>query len=386
VNSELPAPPISRRPVKILLVDDRQENLHALESLLKSDQIEIHKAASGRDALELLLNHEFAVALLDVQMPEINGFELAELMRGSDQTKKIPIIFVTARAIDPQDTFLGYEAGAVDFLFKPLDPRIVRNKVQVFLQLEEQRLLIQSQIQQLEAALRVREEFLSIASHELKTPLATLSFQLQVTARQVDVRKGTAPSPEKLTQIFESANRQVMKLTNMIDDLLDISRIQAGKLSISVSPVDLSPLISEVVERLSQQLEQAGCTVRLDIEKSLIVPCEAVRVEQVLVNLISNVIKYAAGSVMTVTLRHDLQYAQLSVCDQGPGIPEEKLGAVFERFERLGLDKNVSGLGLGLYIVKQIMKAHDGDITIQSRPGEGTVFEARFPLLADRGF
>lgn len=369
-----------RQPVKVLLVDDRKENLHALETLLKRDHTEIHKAYSGREALELLLHHEFAVALLDVQMPEIDGFELAELMRGSDQTKKIPIIFVTAGAIDSKRTFRGYEAGAVDFLHKPLDPRIVKSKVQVFLQLEEQRLLIQAQLQQLESALHVREEFLSIASHELKTPLTSLGLQFQVARRGLDLNQGAVPPREKLVQTFDLASRQISKLTHVIDELLDVSRIQSGKLAVSFSPVDLSLLAREVTERLGEQINQAKCRVRFELTDSLVVQCEAFRVEQVLINLISNVTKYAAGTPMTIATSRDSEFAYLTVRDEGPGIPEEKLTTVFERFERVGQNKSIAGLGLGLYIVKQIMKAHHGDISVRSKLGEGSEFIARFPL------
>jgi len=163
---------------KVLLVDDRKENLQALESLLANKSVEIFKALSGRDALELLLVHDFALALLDVQMPEINGFELAELMRGAERSKNVPIIFVTAGAIDPKHTFRGYEAGAVDFLYKPLDPRIVRGKVSVFLELDRQRQMLSN----LAMKLSHQQTWLRTILDMMPTPLEIFChFQNRIT-------------------------------------------------------------------------------------------------------------------------------------------------------------------------------------------------------------
>lgn len=365
---------------KVLMVDDRKENLLALEFLLQSEHTQIFKAYSGRDALELLLEHRFALALLDVQMPEINGFELAELMRGSELTKEIPIIFVTAGAIDAKHTFRGYEAGAVDFLYKPLDPRIVKSKVEVFLRMEEQRLQIQTQMAQLQTAIKAREDFLSIASHELRTPLTSLSLQLQLARRSIKLEEGIIPAPEKIVKTLELASRQVSKLARLTDDLLDISRIHAGKLSVIKANVDLAALVREVIERLRPQLDQAGCSLGLELTEPMIVPCEAFRFEQVLTNLISNVIKYAPGTPITVKLQRANNHAVLTVSDRGHGIPEDKLETIFDRFERVDAPIGVSGLGLGLYIVKQIMIAHGGDIHATSTVGQGTTFTGTLPI------
>src|SRR6202042_1099169 len=161
------ARPMMAEAIKVLLVDDTPENLVALEALLRRDGVELLKAASGAEALELLLVHEVSLALLDVQMPEMDGFELAELMRGAERTKHVPIIFVTAGSRDPSRVFKGYESGAVDFLFKPIDPHILRSKVDVFLELAQQR-------QELANALRLNEMFVGIVGHDLRNPLAAM--------------------------------------------------------------------------------------------------------------------------------------------------------------------------------------------------------------------
>jgi signal transduction histidine kinase len=368
---------------KVLLVDDRVENLLALESLLAdlpSQKVQICKAQSGREALELLLKGDFALALLDVQMPEINGFELAELMRGSEKTMAIPIIFVTAGAIDTKHTFMGYEAGAVDFLYKPLDPRSVRSKVRVFLELEEKRLVIKAQMEELTKALRFRDEFLSMVSHELKTPLTSLRLQLQMTLRRLTKKEGAPIDFDKLLKTFTSADRQVVNLNRLIEELIDVSRIRTGQMTIHPMALDLSLVAKEVFERMSEQLKLAQCPVKFELEEPLMVNCDSLRIEQVITNLLSNAVRYAPHGLITIRSWSDKNFAYLSIQDSGQGIRLEKQKTIFERFERDSKDPGIDGLGLGLYIVKQIVTAHRGDIELVSPPGEGAIFTLKLPL------
>jgi signal transduction histidine kinase len=370
---------------KVLLVDDRVDNLLALESLLAdlpSQRVQIYKAQSGREALELLLKDDFALALLDVQMPEINGFELAELMRGSEKTMAIPIIFVTAGAIDTKHTFMGYEAGAVDFLYKPVDPRIVRSKVRVFLELEEKRLVIQAQMEELTKALRARDEFLSMVSHELKTPLTSLRLQLQMTLRRLTQNEGATVDFDKLLKTFTSADRQVVNLNRLIEELIDVSRIRTGHMTIHPLALNLSLVAKEVVERMSEQLKIAACPVKLERQEPLMVSCDSLRIEQVITNLLSNAARYAPHGLITVRSWSDKNFAYLSIKDSGAGIRLEKQKTIFDRFERDSKDPGIDGLGLGLYIVKQIVKVHRGEIDLVSPPGEGATFTLKLPLKA----
>jgi len=365
--------------INILIVDDRPENLISLENLLKEDDVVIYKAQSGIEALELLLKHGFALALLDVQMPEMNGFELAELMRGKEKTKNIPIIFVTAGAIDAQHTFMGYDAGAVDFLYKPLDTRIVKSKVKVFKELEQQKLIIQDQLTQLSQALKWRDDFLSIASHELKTPITSMRLQTQITERSLQKSETKSLSPEKLEKYFSTSNKQLDKLTRLIDDLLDTTRIRAGKLTVEPVEVNFSILIEDILERYEDQLQNANCLLELAIQKDVMVYCDPFRAEQVIINLISNAIKYAHGKPIAIKLSQEHGQAFVTISDSGPGIAPEKMDAIFERFKRGNKHEGISGLGLGLYIAKQVMDAHHGSITVKSTPGFGSTFTINFP-------
>lgn len=365
----------------ILIVDDKPQNIISLENVLQEDDVTIYKAYSGCEALELLLVHDFALAILDVQMPEMNGFELAELMRGKEQTKSIPIIFVTAGAIDPKFTFMGYDAGAVDFLYKPIDVRIVKSKVKVFKELAKQKQIIKNQIDQLSQALKWRDEFLSIASHELKTPLTTLSLQNQMALLKVGRENApTSLDNAKLKQLFTNNGKQLSKLNRLIEDLLDTTKIKAGTLTVTPERINFSNLVKEVLDRYYEQLAHMK-SINLKIEDSVFVNCDAFRTEQVIVNLISNAVKYAPNSDLGITLEKNKNQAILKIKDTGEGIPTDKLNSIFERFKRYNNNKFVNGLGLGLYIVKQIVEAHNGEIQVASENGKGTEFTVSFSLV-----
>ncbi|MEP6823377.1 MAG: response regulator, partial [Ramlibacter sp.] len=211
-------------PANILIVDDLRENLLALEALIRQDGRVIFQAQSGEAALDLMLEHEFALAILDVQMPGMTGLELAELMRGTDKTRGIPIVFVSAAAKDLNYAFAGYESGAIDFLYKPLDTHAVRSKVSAFVEMYRQRqrqenLLVELQAAQtqLQRAVQMRDDFMSMVSHELRTPLNTLFLQAQLRRR---IAAGATLSPEKMQAMVERDEQQIRNILRLIDDML----------------------------------------------------------------------------------------------------------------------------------------------------------------------
>lgn len=372
---------------KILLVDDLQENLIALSGLLKDEDAEVLTARSGEEALELMLSHDFALALLDVQMPNMDGFELAEIMRSTERTRAIPIIFVTAAGNDIQRVFKGYDSGAVDFLHKPLLQKIVLSKVRVFLALEKQRLLLEEKLQSiqeaergLQAALKSRDEFLSIASHELKTPLTSLKLHLQIMEKRSEkLGPEIAFSPENVMKFLGYAEKGLDRLIHLVNDMLDISRVATGKLTLNLEPTDLGALTREVSERLLPILTLSGCQLDLKINDGVAVTLDKFRIEQVITNLLTNAAKYAAECPVTVTVEKSGKMAKLIVADKGPGISPENQKKIFERFERIENDVSVAGLGLGLFISKEIVELHHGTISVHGGPGEGSSFTVQLP-------
>jgi two-component system sensor histidine kinase/response regulator len=374
-------------PVKLLLVDDLDENLLALDALLRRDDLELLKARSGMEALELLLLNDVALALVDVQMPEMDGFELAELMRGSERTSRVPIIFVTAGAREPSRVFQGYDAGAVDFLFKPIDQHILRHKVETFVELHRQRLQLATQMeiirkreeelkrvnQELSATLRLNETFVAAVGHDLRTPLNNVVMSAELLRSQLS----TPGETRVLQRLSASADR----MSKMIDELFDLARArQAGGIPIArQSGVDLLA----VAERIVGELSSSGRELTLDRRGDLRGDWDPDRLGQVLSNLVGNALRHgsAEGGVQIVLDGTDSQQLVVLVRNRGQ-ISPDVMTCLFEPFRR-GQQRAASkdGLGLGLFIVEQIVLAHGGTISAESVDAV-TTFRVVLPRIA----
>jgi signal transduction histidine kinase len=387
---------------KLLIVDDLPENLLALEALIRNDDREVFQASSGDEALALLLQHDFALAILDVQMPGMNGFELAELMRGTEKTRHIPIVFVTAAGRELNYAFKGYESGAVDFLYKPLDGFAVASKVRVFVDLHQQRQETRRQVTALEEArrqqqvllgelqatkgelqlaLRMRDDFMSMVAHELRTPLGVLSLELEIRQQRLTEGKMAFFEPERLARMIAKDRRQVRSMTRLIEDMLDVSRIQNGKLSIRPAPTDLSQMLDRVIGDFSSLVTNSVLT--LAAQPGVTGVWDEFRLEQVVANLLTNALRYGGGKPIEVTLTTTDTHAMLSVRDQGIGIAPKEQQRIFEQFVRVADGAVLNGLGLGLYISRQLVEAHQGEIRVESKLGEGSVFTVVLPLAQE---
>jgi PAS domain S-box-containing protein len=235
---------------------------------------------------------------------------------------------------------------------------------------------------QLEEALRSRDEFLSIASHELKTPITGIKMQMQMALMRLTSPKSEGIDIAKQVKALQTCEGQLNRLTQLIDDLLDVSRIQAGKLDYNFELTNFSEILNEVLEGFSGQLAKANTEVKTFVDEDLQGYWDRTRLEQVLINIVSNALKYAPGSAIVVFAKQDEQSAVISIQDFGPGIPEKERSKIFGRFERLGQTRNVGGLGLGLYISRQIVTAHGGRLELKSSSDPGTTFIFTLPLDA----
>lgn len=386
---------------KILLVDDIRENLIALGALIRSDDLDIHTAESGEAALEMLLKHEFALALLDVQMPAMNGFELAEMMRGSPKSRHIPIIFVTAGGREKQYQFKGYESGAVDFLYKPLDELMVRSKVRIFVDLyrqrsqlaqqnaelqqarHEQEVLVEKLLEtqrRLEQAMHAREEFLSMAALELKTPLTSMLIQVQ--ARRRNLKRGEVENSKQNIHNMLSTNEQELEqVIRLVDDMLDVSRVRLGKLPLRRKLVDLGELAKNVAGAMSQRFELIGAGVHIVCEQPVVGDWDPFRIEQVLINLLDNVLLHAPGSPVDIGIEQNGSMAVVRISDRGAGIAPADQERIFGQFETVKpFGKNT---GVGLYVSRKIAESHGGTINVESQPGKGATFILELPLEAE---
>ena len=356
----------------VLLVDDRPENLLALEGVLKPLGARLVKARSGEDALMHLLRETFAVILLDVQMPRLDGLQTAELIKQREQTRHIPIIFITALSRETAYVFKGYEQGAVDYLLKPIDPEILRAKVRVFCDLYVRG----EQISQRAFESEAKDVFLADVIHELKTPLAAAKAQAQLALHQLGERRTDAGTGRALRLI----SQQIDRLNRLVGDLLEASRLESGLLELQPSHFDLSALIEEMRARMQPLGDRHP--IRVAAPDQLSVFADKDRIEQVLANLLSNAIRYSPkGGPIDVTAEESGKVVHIAIRDHGLGIPEEHQQLVFERFGRAH-GSAFGGLGLGLAISKGIVERHGGRIWVQSsgKPGEGSVFHVEFPV------
>jgi signal transduction histidine kinase len=386
---------------KLLIVDDLPENLLALEALIKRKDRAVFKALSADEALSLLLQHDFALAIIDVQMPEMNGFELAELMRGTERTRSIPIIFVSAAGRERNYAFTGYESGAVDFLHKPLDTHAVKSKVNVFVELYRQKEAIKEQVfaleqsrreqeillQQLQAtrgeleqAVRMRDDFMSIVAHEVRTPLNGLILETQLRKMHLARDNAAAFSLDKMRAMVERDERQIKSLIRLIEDMLDVSRIRTGKLSIRPKRFNLTALVQNLLHNFQPQFAAAECTLSCTAEPVVEGQWDEFRIEQVVSNLLTNALRYGGKNPIDVRVYNTPEHACIEVQDRGIGISEENQKRIFQQFERVSSKAASAGLGLGLFISEQIVSAHGGTITVNSRLNEGALFRVCLPF------
>jgi signal transduction histidine kinase len=373
-------------PVSFLLVDDLEENLLSLEALLRRDGLVLLKARSGDQALELLLQHDVALALVDVQMPGLNGFELAELMRGNERTRRVPIIFVTAGTTDNQRRFRGYEAGAVDFIQKPIEPDILRSKADVFYELYRQRQQIAAQRDELEVhaqalkeADRRKDDFLATLAHELRNPLAPLRNGLDILRRN--------PDGGNAAEIRDMMDRQLVHLVRLIDDLLDVSRVSQGKIELRTDRIKVEDVVEAAIEASRPLIDSAGHSLKTDIPpEPLWVDADHTRMAQVIGNLLNNAAKYTpSGGQIAISARKVDGDVVIDVRDNGIGIPGEMQSKIFQMFAQVDdhLERAQGGLGIGLALVRQLMTLHGGAVTATSAGvGQGSEFSLRLPLAS----
>ncbi len=374
------------QPIHLLLVDDLEENLLALEALLKRESVICLKARSGDEALELLLVHDVALALVDVQMPGMDGFQLAEFMRGNVNARHVPIIFVTAGSADLQRRFRGYEAGAVDFIQKPVETDILRSKAKVFIDLYRQRMEILSQRNELEAsanALRAadrrKNDFIAMLGHELRNPIMALRAGLQLLERQSDERMKAG--------IHARMEVQAHHLSRLIEDLLDVARIDQGKISLKRERVSLQSVIESAVDTSRPKIEAGAhdLTVALPAQP-LWLKGDFTRLSQVVSNLLTNAAKYTPPEgQIRVSADVDQDHVRIDIADNGVGVAHDMQGRIFDLFTQSKGpdDRSREGLGIGLALVKQLVEMHDGAIELASEgPGQGSCFTVRLPIAA----
>jgi two-component system sensor histidine kinase/response regulator len=353
---------------RVLLVDDVEANLLALEGELARLDCALVRAKSGNEALRQLLKHEFAVVLLDVQMPEIDGYEVARYARENPATRDVPIIFITAMHETEDNALRGYGAGAVDFLFKPINPSILRGKVQVFLELYLARKRLADEIEARKEALAELEAFNYSVSHDLRAPLRPLNG-LSLAVLEDCGDKLDATAKDYLQRIRAAAQR----MAQLIEDLLQLSRM--GRTQVSLGLVDLADLANSIVAELRRAEPER--TVEYTSVPEAKVEADGRLLRIVLENLLRNAWKFtqkASQPTIEFGIHRNDTKAVYFVRDNGAGFDPTQANRLFQPFQRLHSTAEFEGTGIGLAIVQRIIRRHDGRAWAEASPGKGATF------------
>jgi signal transduction histidine kinase len=379
--------------VRILLVDDRPENLLALEAALEPLGQELVKANSGEEALRLLLRQEFAVILLDVQMPGIDGFDTALQIKEREKTKDIPIIFLTAISREPHHALRGYSTGAVDYMAKPFDPWVLRAKVAVFVDLYEKSSLLKKQKELLAQRLEERyaaekaleekaielersnadlQQFAYVASHDLQEPLRVMNGYLDLMRTSLE-EGDTADVMSMLDRVRRSTGR----MDALIQDLLEYARVDAQPEPFRET--DLNEVLGFALGNLEVTIKENDVTIEQDPLPT--VNGDQSQLLQLFQNLVANGIKFRADNpcVVRITARTENEHHEISVQDNGIGIASDHLDRIFTIFERLNPADLYPGSGIGLSVCKKIVERHGGTIWADPTPGGGTTMRFTLP-------
>jgi len=367
---------------KILIVDDKLENLIALEFVLKEFDIEFIRALSGNQALALTLKHEFALGIIDIQMPEMDGYETVRLIHNEPNISYFSVIFVSAIHKDEFNVIKGIESGAVDFISKPIVPQVLQGKVKVFLDLYEQRKLLQYSNEELKAAKEEAERnsflkslFLATMSHEIRTPMNGI---IGVT----DLLKQT-PLNEEQHDLLNIINISGNNLLTIINDILDFSKIEAGQIKLEKVKFNLYKVIEEIHRLLLIKAKEQKNNLNYQIQKNVpeYLSGDPLRLKQIIINLVNNAIKFTKnGDVLIkaelVSDTPEIIKLRFEIIDNGIGISEENKGKLFKSFSQISesTQRKYGGTGLGLAISKNLTELMDGEIGVHSIEGEGSTF------------
>ena len=363
-------PPAGAPPPRILLVDDLHQNIVALEAIIGRAQLDLLTANSGPEALEIVLRDDIALALVDVQMPGMDGFELAELMRGNERTRNIPIIFLTAAVGDPSRQFRGYEAGAVDFLSKPFDPFVLRSKIEVFVQLYHQKRRLAEKLAELEEALRLNELFTAVLGHDLRTPLSSVQANAEIVKRLAE--------DERLLGAAARIESSSARMSRMISQILELARVRASGFRLAPVRGDLRDACLAIRDELAATgaAERVEITCRGDTTAEF----DPDRMAQLLSNLVGNALQHGQDAPVRVAVDGtDPARLVVSVTNRGH-IPPQALPMLQSLRGMTVPERNRgAGLGLGLHIVRHIAALHGGEVAADNAGTEEVVFRVTLP-------
>lgn len=368
---------INRSDYKILIVDDVVSNVLLLKILLTNEQFQVCTANNGTTCIEVAKTEHPDLILLDVMMPDINGFDTAVVLKKDATTRDIPIIFLTALNT-PQDLVRGFQVGASDFLTKPFNKEELVMRVMQQISLVAAKRIIEKQNSELRATLNNRDKMYSVIAHDLRSPMASIRMVLNLVV--------ASASPEtvgeELYTLLDQANRESEEVHDLLDNLLKWTKSQTGRLTVVKQELNLNDIIPGVVE-IFDIIAQTK-RIKLDyqpLDGDVKVIADNDMLKTIVRNFLSNAIKFSPeDSTIEIILKEEGDFAKVSVCDHGVGIAADRLGSIFHKGETTYGTDGEEGSGLGLQLCQDFARKNDGDCTVESIEGQGSTFSVLIPL------
>jgi signal transduction histidine kinase len=374
--------PLMTSTIKILIVDDDGPTRHAIRKALNGVAVEFQEASSGFDALSRALVHEFALILLDVRMPDMDGREVCARLRSNPRTAKTPIILLTAALVAAEDALSGYAEGATDYLVKPISSQLLRAKVHVFVRLFVQQETLRGAIEaadrakaEAERASLARSKFLMAVSHDLRQPVQSLVLAQALLQRRND-------APDLVTKALEIMDSALTGLNGLLTGVIDISQVDAGVVTPHMGVLDVAPLLSRLSREYSLAASDKGLRLMLFLGSTQHVRADPVLLERMIRNLIENSLRYTARGGILLAARRRSERLAVEVIDTGIGIPVQQQELIFEEFYRLGgsVGDRAQGLGLGLSVVARLARLIGAEVGVTSNVGRGSRFSILLPF------
>jgi len=375
---------------KILVVDDIRANIIAIEHVLSDLDVELITTTDPYEALTLTFKHDFALALVDVQMPKLDGYQTAEMMQSAEHSRQIPIVFVTANSLDESNVIRGYDVGAVDYITKPLNPFILRSKVNVFVDLYNNKLSLAELNRELDAARvtaegasKLKSELLASMSYALKTPMHSIIGMTDMGIINID-KWDKSRQVDNLREI----NNNSRSLLLLLNDIVDLSKLEAGLMDFDFSNNEIVTVVSDVVKSLKPLMHEKSVEVEISCDpESILVDFDVARIGQVVLNLLSNAIKASPANGLikvSITDNNDPndfhKVVRVSISDCGNGISDALMPSLFDKFTKEKIPDKLSGAGLGLAICKEIIGLHQGAIWADNSTDSGAIFSFEIPV------
>ena len=368
---------INRSDYKVLIVDDVVSNVLLLKILLANEKFQVCTASNGKDCIEISRKEHPDLILLDVMMPDLNGFDTAVILKKGEDTKDIPIIFLTALNT-PQDLVHGFQVGASDFLTKPFNKEELVMRVTQQISLVAAKRIIEQQNQELRATLNNRDKMYSVIAHDLRSPMASIRMVLNLVV--------ASASPEtvgeEIYNLLDQANRESEEVHDLLDNLLKWTKSQTGRLNVVKQELELNDIIPGVVEIFDTIAATKHIKLELKSESdSLKVEADNDMLKTVVRNFLSNAIKFSpADSTIEIAMTKENEFAKVSVRDHGVGIASDRLDSIFHKGETTYGTGGEEGSGLGLQLCQDFARKNGGDCTVESVEGQGSTFSVLIPL------